>query len=121
MSLDLPPKDEDRPPTAEEIAAKDLQERKEQIMKDAFKAGGSKKKARYVSPYLTCTECNHIAFVDAFNLEKRLEAILRGGTSMVFSNIFDTSESGRILSNRTKQNPIPFRRSRYQSPQIQTS
>ena len=32
---------------------------------------------QYVSPYLTCRECNHVVFVNANKLEKRLQASLK--------------------------------------------
>lgn len=76
MSLDVP-RVKERPLTPAEVAAKNLKERKEQILRDSFQDKSSKK-PQYLSPYLTCKECNHIAFIDAFNLKKRLDAVLRG-------------------------------------------
>lgn len=37
-----------------------------------------KSKRDYISPYLTCSECNHIAFVDSLKLRRRLDLVLEG-------------------------------------------
>ena len=81
LALDFPEKVVD-----EEVVTKALteEEKQEQRRADAFKsafagAGNTgqrpsfwdKNDKDYVSPYLTCSECNHIAFIDSVKLRRK--------------------------------------------------